>query len=138
MLVLVTAAPFWVIPAGDIIMTCVWCLCAGIIFAFTFPCYINYNVLLTHPIPSDITNGIIIALAHVYAIFSGALFTKLYEEQWYVGNGVLTGSAMVGCIASWVMGHPKEKTASSLRNQSVGEEDNEETIDKRRLMVSDD
>ena len=119
-------------------MTCVWCLLMGIIFAFTFPCYINYNVLLTHPVPSDITNGIIIALAHVYAIFSGTLQTKLFEEQWYVGNGVLIGTSIAMCIASWVMGLPKEKTASSLRNQSVGEEENEETIDKRRLMVSDD
>ena len=75
----------WVIPSGNITLACAWCACIGFWFSMTFPCYINYSIILTHPIPSDATNGIMIALSFVYSSFNGLVLAKVIEDHWYVG-----------------------------------------------------
>ena len=79
------AMAIYVIPIGNLTLACIWCFGIGFWFSWTFPCYINYSILITHPIPSDTTNGIMIALSFVYSSLAGIFMTKIFEINWFLG-----------------------------------------------------
>ena len=112
MCAIVQAMAIYVIPAGNLTLACIWCFVIGFWFSWTFPCYINYSILITHPIPSDTTNGIMIALSFVYSSIAGIFMTKLFEIKWGLGMGILISSFGVCFILSLFMKVAKERVAT--------------------------
>ena len=58
--VLIAIAGIWIIPAGKILLASLWAFFIGAFLLPVFTVSLPFTILITHPIPSDAANGLMI------------------------------------------------------------------------------
>ena len=104
----------WIIPAGNIVITCIWSFTTGSFVLPTFTVCLPYTVILTHPIPSDAANGIMITGSYIFATVGCLGGAELFIAHWYVGIAIFTSFVVIALIASCVMRNPPKREEVSI------------------------
>ena len=71
-----------------------------------FTVALPFTITLTHPIPSDATNGIMMTGSYIFSSFGSLGGAALFEKHWGLGIAILIGFVLVTLIASFVMKNP--------------------------------
>ena len=126
------AAPF-IIPAGNITYTCTWAFITGSFLLPIFTVALPFTVTLTHPIPSDAANGIMMTGSYIFATIGCLGGAPLFEDNWYLAIGIFISICFIALIASLVMGEPEpdyERTVEYQGKKLRFEETDEEISDE--------
>ena len=134
--VLLGIAGIWIIPAGNISATSSWAFVTGAFLLPIFTVSLPYTILITHPIPSDAANGIMITGSYIFATVGCLGGAAFFETYWYPAIFTFIGCVMIACIAAWLMGNPRTKTVD-LGSDTILKDEEEEGR-KRLTAMSDD
>ena len=104
----------WIIPAGNITITCIWAFTTGSFVLPTFTVCLPFTVVLTHPIPSDAANGIMITGSYIFATIGCLAGAELFLEEWYVGIVIFNCFVVIAVIAAFVMRDPPKREEVSI------------------------
>ena len=101
------------------------------IFTVSLP----YTIIITHPIPSDAANGIMITGSYIFATVGCLGGAAFFETMWYPAIFTFIGSVVIACAASWMMGHPKPSANVDIASDTILRDDENEK--EQKLMHSD-
>ena len=100
-------AAIWIIPAGNIVITCAWAFITGSFVLPIFTVCLPFTITLTHPIPSDAANGIMMTGSYIFATIGCLGGAALFEKAWYLGIFIFIGFVVIAFIASMLLKEPK-------------------------------
>ena len=123
-------AGIWVIPAGNISLTSSWAFVTGSFLLPIFTVSLPYTIVITHPIPSDAANGIMITGSYIFATVGCLAGAAFFEKDWYPAIFTFIGLVMIASLASWCMGNPKPINNVDLGSDTILREEEDE-IDKK-------
>ena len=109
----------WIIPAGNLVYTGMWAFVAGSFVLPIFTVALPFTVILTHPIPSDASNGIMMTGSYIFATIGCLGGAPLFEKHWYIGIGIFICCAIIALIASLIMRQPESTGHSKLDEDEV-------------------
>ena len=121
MTVLICFAP-WVIPLGNVAVASIWVFCIGAFMFPSFPTCIAFSVRLTHPIPSDVANGLMMSSSYVFSSIWGLVGASIFNYRWWIGITCFITFSLIALLGSFFTKDPLPKssfTRSVLDGESV-------------------
>jgi len=111
-----------IIPAGNITLTCCWAFFTGSFLLPIFVVALPFTVILTHPIPSDAANGIMLTGSYIFATVGCLGGAPLFEKHWNYGITIFICCSATAFVASLIMKEPEANEESSNKKESVDSE----------------
>ena len=105
---LICGAPF-IIPTGSVMLACIWVCCIGFFMFPSFPSCIAFNVRLTHPIPCDVANGLMMSASYIYSSVWALVGASIFYYSFVIGVACLLASSIVALIAALLINDPGPK-----------------------------
>ena len=134
--VILNTLGIWVIPSGNVAIAGTWGFIYGAALMPIFTVSLPFNTFITHPIPSDAANGIMLTGANVFATVGGLGGSAFFIAYWYPAVFTFIAVYTVACIASWLMKIPMKKNLAYLEADSLSKDEQYES--KRLTQVSND
>ena len=130
-------ADVFVIPAGNVYITCIFSFILGAFLLPIFTVSLPMNILITHPIPSDATNGIMLTGSFIFSTLGSLGGAVFFDRMWYWAMFSLVCVATLSSIAAFIMTDPKLRNDLNLSDEANSKEDmdidlSEEILDKTK------
>ena len=121
--VLFCGAPF-IIPSGNVWIASIWVFCIGFFMFPTMPTCVAFAVRLTHPIPADVTNGLMVSATYMYSAIWDLAGTSIFYFSFMIGIACLLATSIVALISAFLIKDPclkfyDSKLEDSIRSLSI-------------------
>ena len=98
---LICIAP-WVIPSGSVVIACSWVFLIGVFMFPAFPICIAFSVRLTHPVPCDVANGLMMSTSYIFSSVWGLVGATIFNYSFMIGISCFIFFSLVATIAAFL------------------------------------